>query len=247
MRREQLGAVPSTLTTDRRALTTTCGAGQRRVGRRRPRGPGSGADRRRRPGSRGCRPCRAARSDSACACSGMTVSTPSSSALLRTDAGQPRHRRRRRAAPPPARRPAARRAATRPPRRRRRRPAAPAGCGSPAAACVPSQPARACPSTASAEDRRPARRRPAIAPSANWLAISGPSCKPDQRAAEEAAERQRADDETLPVAADREHQHEQNQDEIDRRHPFRVRGRCQPGLTADCLIVRPGRSRNRPG
>ena len=44
----------------------------------------------------------------------------------------------------------------------------------------------------------------------------------DQHTAEEPAEGQRPDDETLPVAADGEDQHEQDQESIDHMHSLRV-------------------------
>ena len=227
MRREQLGAVPSTLTTDRWPLTTTC----------EPASAGSGgATSRARVGARPPKT------------SGKPlVSTVSRSAfgerlgLLRhhrVDAveqravadrgGQPGQRRRaerhgdqpgdqqhgeqrdERAADVVA--PAA------PARLRDRVPqvgAEPAGEGLP----EHRQRRRSATSETTTRTCRPS----------NCSASSGPSCRPDQRAAEEAGEREHADDETLPVAADREHQHEQDQDEIDGGHPFRVRGRCQLG------------------
>jgi hypothetical protein len=42
----------------------------------------------------------------------------------------------------------------------------------------------------------------------------------DQQTAEEAAEGQRTDDKALPVTADREDQHQQDQDSVDHKHPF---------------------------
>ena len=211
MRREQLGAVPSTLTTDRLDVLHHLRAGQRRVGRGHLAGVGRAPGRRTRPGSRWCRrvsrsavgqrlgllrhaPCRRRRGSALLRTalashgsddepSGTATSQATSSTATSETTAPP-------ASSTPLQRPAGDRAAA-------------AGCRASRRA-----PARARPARRS----RPARPRPGSAPSANWLAISGPSCRPMQRAAEEAAERQRADDEALPVAADREHQHQQDQD-----------------------------------
>ena len=221
MRREQLGAVPSTLTTDCWPLATTC----------EPASAGSGAATSRARVGReaaedvreavGVDACRAARRTAPAPGRGMTLSTPSSSGAVADRARPATAATRSRAARRPARPPAARRTARRT-RRRRRRAAAPVRLVIARRRWVPSQPARAWPSTASPKTATSETTHPDRAVG-ELAGEQRAELQADQRAAEEADERQRADDEALPVAADREHEHQQQQDEVDHGHPFSVR------------------------
>ncbi len=86
---------------------------------------------------------------------------------------------------------------------------------------VPSQPARVCPSTASAKIATSDTTSRTVAVR-ELVGDQRTDLQADQHAAEEAAEGQRSDDETLPVSADREDQHEQDQDAIDHMHSLSV-------------------------
>ncbi len=240
MRRAQLGAEPSTLTTDSRALATTCepasagsgaadlaGAGGREAAE--DVGEAVGVDR------------VAQRSRTAPAPGrGSTLSTPSSSALLRTaPASHGSDDEPSGTATSQATISTAKRETNAPPTSSSRRPVRLV------IACrrwVPSQPARAWPSTASPkiaierdDDPDGAVGEP--------LGEQRTELQADQRAAEEADERKGADDEALPVAADREHDHQQHEDHVDDGHPFRVRAAHRPSGAAARATRPPRRCR----